>query len=50
VAKEGYAARVKDTRSYDSIRYVEFLSFHHYPESYVTYFAARIFYRGGHFR
>lgn len=24
VAKEGYAARVKDTRSYDSIRYVDY--------------------------
>lgn len=45
VAKEGYAARVKDTRSYDSIRSVK-----HLPMLIIvpTLYSARTSYRDGH--
>lgn len=47
VAKEGYAARVKDTRSYDSIRSVK-----HLPMLIIvpTPYSARTSYRDGHSR
>lgn len=57
VAKEGYAARVKDTRSYNSVRYNLFIHStpswpplpHPYPEI-DSGFIAKIFCRDGHFR
>lgn len=49
VVKEGYAARVADTRSYDSVRYGRLLVFN-LPSSFIQFYTARTSSHAGHSR